>query len=297
MRNEECRTTSFSSFSIQHSAFSIKTSMYNLRRFIIKHHFVILFILLEVISILLLANSQRFHRNRMVNTTNDVVGKIYEWGGAIGNYFRLNKANEQLAEENAMLRQRLSVVYDTTTCTYDISQGDTLYKYIPAQVVNNSTNQANNYIIINKGAVDGVERDMSVISTDGIVGVVTDVSRHYASIMSLLHSKSVVGVRIKESQELASVKWETNNYRYGMVEDIPTHILLQKGDTILTSSHSYIFPEDLMVGTVEEFYPTAVDALNRAKIRFATDFATLRHVYVIKDLHKPELDSLKARLK
>ena len=287
----------FSSFSIQHSAFSIKTTMYNLRRFIIKHHFVILFILHEVISVLLLANSQRFHRDRMVNTTNDVVGKIYEWSSEVGNYFRLNSANEQLAEENALLRQRLSVVYDTTTCTFDISEGDTLYKYIPAQVVNNSTNQANNYIIINKGKVDGIERDMGVISTDGIVGVVTDVSRHFASVMSLLHSKSVVGVRIKESQELASLKWETNNYRYGMVEDIPTHILLQKGDTILTSSHSYIFPEDLMVGTVEEFYPTAVDALNKAKVRFATDFATLRHVYVIRDLHKPELDSLKARLK
>ena len=298
MRNEECRnvTTSFSSFCIQHSAFSIKTTMYNLRRFIIKHHFVILFILLEVISVLLLANSQRFHRDRMVNTTNDVVGKIYEWSSEVGNYFRLNSANEQLAEENALLRQRLSVVYDTTTCTFDISEGDTLYKYIPAQVVNNSTNQVNNYIIINKGKVDGIERDMGVISTDGIVGVVTDVSRHFASVMSLLHSKSVVGVRIKESQELASLKWETNNYRYGMVEDIPTHILLQKGDTILTSSHSYIFPEDLMVGTVEEFYPTAVDALNKAKVRFATDFATLRHVYVIRDLHKPELDSLKARL-
>lgn len=269
--------------------------MYNLRRFILKHHFVILFILLEVISILLLANSQRFHRNRMVNTTNDVVGKIYEWGSEVGNYFRLNTANEQLAEENAMLRQRLSVVYDIDTSTYDINEGDTLYKYIPAQVVNNSTNQANNYIIINKGKMDGIERDMSVISTDGIVGVVTDVSRHYASVMSLLHSKSVVGVRIKQSQELASLKWGTNNYRYGMVEDIPTHILLQQGDTILTSSHSFIFPADLMVGTVEEFYPTAIDALNKAKIRFATDFATLRHVYVIKDLHKPELDSLKAK--
>ena len=232
--------------------------MYNLRRFILKHHFVILFILLEVISILLLANSQRFHRNRLVNTTNDVVGKIYEWGSEVGNYFRLNTTNEQLAEENAMLRQQLSVVYDTTTCTYDITQGDTLYKYIPAQVVNNSTNQA--------------------------------------SIMSLLHSESVVGVRFKNNQEIAGVKWETNNYRYGMVEDIPTHIVLQKGDTVLTSSHSHIFPEDLMVGTVEEFYPTAVDALSKAKIRYATDFATLRHVYVIKDLHKPELDSLKAKL-
>ena len=269
--------------------------MYNLRRFIIKHHFVILFILLEVISILLLANSQRFHRNRMVNTTNDVVGKIYEWSSSVGNYFRLNSANEQLAEENAMLRQQLSVVYDTTTCVYDIDKGDTLYQYIPAQVVNNSTNQANNYIIINKGASDGIRPDMSVISSDGIVGVVTDVSRHYASIMSLLHSKSVVGVRFKNNQEIARVIWETNNYHYGMVEDIPTHIVLQKGDTILTSSHSNIFPEDLMVGTVEEFYPTAVDALNKAKIRYATDFSTLRHVYVIKDLHKPEVDSLIAR--
>ncbi len=298
MLNEECRntTTSFSSFCIQHSAFSIKTTMYNLRRFILKHHFVILFILLEVISVLLLARSQNFHRNRMISSSNYMVGKVYEWSSEIGNYFRLNTANEQLAEENAQLRMQLSIVYDTSTCHYDIDHGDTLYKYIPAQVVNNSTNQVNNYIIINKGAVDGIERDMSVISTDGIVGVVTDVSRHYASIMSLLHSKSIVGVRFKTNQEIAGLKWETNNYRYGMVEDIPTHIVLQKGDTVLTSSHSYIFPKDLMVGTVEEFYPTAVDALSKAKIQFATDFATLRHVYVIKDLHKPELDSLKARL-
>ena len=282
-----------SAFNIQHSALD---NMYNLRRFILKHHFVILFILLEVISVLLLARSQNFHRNRMISSSNYIVGKVYEWSSEIGNYFRLNTANEQLAEENAQLRMQLSIVYDTSTCHYDIDHGDTLYKYIPAQVVNNSTNQVNNYIIINKGAVDGIERDMSVISTDGIVGVVTDVSRHYASIMSLLHSKSIVGVRFKTNQEIAGLKWETNNYRYGMVEDIPTHIVLQKGDTVLTSSHSYIFPKDLMVGTVEEFYPTAVDALSKAKIQFATDFATLRHVYVIKDLHKPELDSLKARL-
>ena len=249
----------------------------------------------EVISILLLARSQNFHRNSLVNTSNAVVGKIYEWSSDVGNYFHLNTANEQLAEENAMLRRQLSIVYDTVSSIFDVNEGDTLYEYIPAQVVNNSTNQVNNYIIINKGAKDGIERDMSVISTDGIVGVVTDVSRHYASIMSLLHSKSVVGVRFKSNQEIAGLKWQTNDYRYGIVEDIPTHIVLQKGDTIVTSSHSYIFPEDLMVGTVEEFYPTAVDALNKAKIRFATDFSTLRHVYIIKDLHKPEIDSLKAK--
>ena len=105
--------------------------MYNLQRFILKHHFVILFILLEVISILLLARSQNFHRNSLVNTSNAVVGKIYEWSSDVGNYFRLNTANEQLAEENAMLRQQLSIVYDTASCVYDVNEGDTLYKYIP----------------------------------------------------------------------------------------------------------------------------------------------------------------------
>lgn len=268
--------------------------MYNLWRFILKHHFVILFILLEVISILLLARSQNFHRNRVVNTTNDAVGKVYEWSSEVSNYFRLNKTNRQLAEENAWLREQLSVITDTTMTTYDIVDRDTLYEFIPARVVNNSVGQVNNYIIIDKGKVDGIERDMGVISPEGIVGVVADVSRHYASILSLLHSNSTVGVRFKNNQELGSLKWKTNDYRFGMVEDIPTHVILHEGDTVLTSSYSLLFPEDLMVGTVEDPNTGLNGALNTAKIRFATDFATLRHVYVIRNLHKPELDSLKA---
>jgi rod shape-determining protein MreC len=268
--------------------------MYNLRRFILKHHFVILFILLEVISILLLARSQNFHRNRLVSSTNDVVGTIYKWGSDVGGYFRLGKTNEQLAEENALLRKQLSVVADTSTILYSTLESDTIYEYIPARVVNNSISQANNYIIINKGRLDGIERDMGVVSSEGIVGVVTDVSRHYASVMSLLHSKSFVGVRFKNNQQIASLRWNTNNYRYGMVEDIPTHVVLQKGDTVLTSSYSFIFPEDMMVGTVEDPLAASSDALNKAKIRFATDFARLRHVYVIKNLYKAELDSLQA---
>lgn len=268
--------------------------MYNLRRFILKHNFTLLFILIEVICVLLLARSQSYHRNRLVNTTNDVVGKLYGWGSDVGEYFRLGKVNRQLAEENARLREQLAMTHDTTQTRYDVREGDTIYKYIPAQVVNSSTNQTNNYILIDRGATDGISRDMAVVSSEGVVGVVTDVSRHYATVLSLLHSKSFVGVRFKNNQQLGSLRWNTNNYRYGMVEDIPTHVELQKGDTVLTSSFSLIFPEDLMVGTVEELHSSSTGMLNKARIAFATDFATLRHVYVIQNLYKPELDSLKA---
>ena len=271
--------------------------MYNLRRFIIKNHFVILFILLEVISLLLLARSQNFQKQRVISTTNDAVGKIYEWSSEVGNYFHLGRTNEQLAEENAWLRQQLSIVIDTATVKYDISKRDTLYEFIPAQVVNSSINQRNNYIVINKGQADGIRPDMTVISSEGLVGVVADVSRHYASVISLLHSNSIIGVRFKDNQEIGSLVWGTNNYRYGTVKDIATHISLQPGDTVLTNSWSYIIPEDLMVGIVEELHVSSKGDLNSAKISFATDFATLRHVYVINNLHKAELDSLRANFK
>ncbi len=271
--------------------------MYNLIRFIQKHHFVILFILLEVICIVLLSRSQNYHKQVVFNTTNDAVGKVYEWGNDIGNYFHLKRTNQQLAEENAMLRQQLSVVTDTTTSTYDIQGRDTIYEYIPARIVNNSITNVNNYMIIDKGRVDGIEEDMCVISSDGIVGVVADVSTHYATIISLLHTSSAIGVRFLNNQELGTLKWGTNNYRYGMVEDIPTHIVLQPGDTVVTGPYSLIFPEDLMVGTVEELLQSPTGDLNHARIKFATNFATLRQVYVVRNLYKNELDELKSNFK
>lgn len=266
--------------------------MYNLIRFIQKHLFVILFLVLEVLCIVMLTSTQSFHRQKRINTTNDIVGKIYETGNDIGDYFRLGKINRQLAEENAMLRKELAVVTDTTQAYQEFISKDTIYEFIPARVVNNTVNRPNNYILIDKGKADGIEKDMGVISTDGIVGIVTDVSQHYASIMSLLHSYSTISVRFKNNEHLANLHWGTTNYRYGIIDDIPTHLLLQKGDTVVTSSYSFIFPENLMAGTVMELIESPSGTLNKAKIQYATDFSSLKNVYVIHHTNKAELDSL-----
>lgn len=266
--------------------------MYNLIRFIQKHHFVLLFLVLEVLCIVFMTLTQNFHRQKRINTTNDIVGRIYETGTNVGDYFRLGKINRELAEENALLRRQLAVTTDTTKSYLDTINADTIYEFIPARVVNNTVNRPNNYILINKGAADGIEKDMGVISSSGIVGIVADVSQHYASVMSLLHSYTTISVRFKDSGQLANLRWETTNYRYGMVDDIPTHLRLQKGDTIVTSSYSFIFPENLMAGTVMELIPSPSGTLNKAKVKFATDFSTLKNVYVIHRTNKAELDSL-----
>ena len=267
--------------------------MYNLIRFIQKHHFVLLFLVLEVLCILMLTYSQNFHRQKRINTTNDIVGRIYETGTSIGDYFRLGKINTELAEENAMLRRQLSVVTDTLTGFIEEVNADTIYEFIPARVVNNTVNRPNNYIMINKGSADGIEKDMGVISSDGIVGIVSDVSLHYASVMSLLHSYATISVRLKNNDDqLATLRWENTNYRYGYIDGIPTHLKLHQGDTVVTNSYSYIFPENLMAGTVMELDPSPSGTLNRARIRFSTDFSSLKNVYVIHHTNKAELDAL-----
>lgn len=267
--------------------------MYNLLRFIQKHHFVILFLVLEVLCIVFLTLTQGYHRQKRINTTNDIVGGVYETGTHIGDYFRLGKINRELAEENALLRHQLSAVVDTTEGYQQVVNADTVYNFIPARVINSTVNRPNNYILIDKGSLDGIQKDMGVVSTEGIVGIVADVSPHYASVMSLLHSYSNISVRFKNDEEqIATLRWESTNHRYGYVDGIPTHLRPRPGDTIVTSSYSYIFPEDLPAGTVVELIPSPSGTLNKAKIKYATNFAALKTVYVIQHTNLREIDSL-----
>ena len=267
--------------------------MYNLLRFIQKHHFVILFLVLEVLCIVFLTLTQGYHRQKRINTTNDIVGGVYETGTHIGDYFRLGKINRELAEENALLRHQLSAVVDTTEGYQQVVNADTVYNFIPARVINSTVNRPNNYILIDKGSLDGIEKDMGVVSTEGIVGIVADVSPHYASVMSLLHSYSNISVRFKNAEEqIATLRWESTNHRYGYVDGIPTHLRPRPGDTIVTSSYSYIFPEDLPAGTGVELIPSPSGTLNKAKIKYATNFAALKTVYVIQHTNLREIDSL-----
>ena len=255
--------------------------MYSLLRFIQKHHFVILFLVLEVLCVWLLTLTQGYHRQKRINTTNEIVGGVYETGTHIGDYFRLGKINRELAEENALLRRTLAATVDTTSGFQKVVNADTVYNFIPARVINSTVNRPNNYILIDKG------------SADGIVGIVADVSSHYASVMSLLHSYSTISVRFKNDEEqIATLRWENTNHRYGYVDGIPTHLKPKAGDTIVTSSYSFIFPENLMAGTVVELIKSPSGTLNKAKIKYSTNFAALKNVYVIQHTNLQELDSL-----
>ena len=262
--------------------------MYNLFIFIKKYSAAIVFILLEILCIILVVQSLPYHNRKMVSVSNSISGGIHKTTSNWNDYLHLKSENELLAEQNALLLSRLGC----DEVEADTAYYDDRFTYIPAHVVDNSIYETNNYIVIDKGSIDGIEPDMGVICGEGVVGKVLNVSKHYASIMSMLNTKTIVSCRFVDNQYVANVVWDNEYYRYGLVKDIPSHLVINVGDTLVTSGFSNSFPADIMVGTIEENLDDENGMFSTAKLKFSTNFSTLRHVYVVKNNFKAEIDSL-----
>lgn len=264
--------------------------MQSLLAFLRKHQFFTLFILLEFLSFFLLSNSYSYHKSLQFNTVNDLSGNLFSNFNSIESYFLLKKENRKLLTENALLQNKLKSSFLTTDTAFAYS--DSLYNYISAKVVSNSVNQQNNFMLVNKGTVHGIEKEMGVISGNGIAGIVIGTSKHYSRVMSVLHQNTRISGRIKKNNQLVNVVWDGKNYMQGLVNDIPSHILLMPGDTIVSSGNSLIFPEGIVIGTIVDQTIAENKNLGEATLTFITDFNSLQHVYLIKNNMKTEQDSL-----
>ena len=269
--------------------------MEKLRDFIKKYSHVLVFILLEILAVLLIAQNSLYQRSRLVRWGNSVAGLWHSGVSSVTGYFGLKAENEHLAAENAALRAELASSYISyNDSVFEIN--DTIYKqrytYTDAQVIKNSYNEAKNYMMINKGSAQGVKVDMAVISPQGIVGVVVNCTRNFATIMPVLHTDSRNSVKLKRTNSTGSLIWEGGDYRYATVVDIPNTYPLHKNDTIVTSGLANDFPEGIAVGYIEDFTSVEGSGFRKIKVRLATDFNKLNHVYVVDNRFKTEQDSL-----
>ena len=270
--------------------------MRNLVLFFTKNYFIFLFLFLESVAIFLLIQNNNYQRASFINSSNAISGTIYETYTGFTEYFSLKNSNKQLAEENAKLRNLLKSSYANYLVTPELVKDSALkqqYSYIVAKVVNNSTNRKDNYLTLNRGSEQGIKKGMAVICGQGVVGIVKEVSANFSSVMSVLHSKVTVPASIKKYGETGLLIWgETNDYRFGEMKNIPSHLKLLKGDTILTSSYSSIFPAGILVGTIEQVTQITGNTFNNLKIRLSVDFGKISYVYIVNNVLKEEQENL-----
>ena len=155
------------------------------------------------------------------------------------------------------------------------------FEFIPARVINNSVNKQANYITLDKGSLSGVQPDMGVVSPDGIVGVVKSVSSHYATVIPVLNVKLQVSVMHKNSGYFCSLIWDGRKYSEAIVREIPEHVDIGVGDTIMTSGYSALFPAGVNVGTILEVNEPRGGGFKNLRLGLSTDFKKLSRVYII----------------
>ncbi len=269
--------------------------MKNLFAFFIKHNFIFIFLLLQVVCIWLMVHHQGFQGSHVLNSSNLAVANVYETAANTKEYFSLKKENDKLALENSVLRNFLKSNYSVLPLT-EFRRNDTLYKqqysYLSAKVVNSSVNKRRNFLTLNVGSAQGVAQDMAVMSSDGIVGIVTNASANFSSVMSILHKDTRVNCQLKKDGSYGPLIWDGADYRYCLLTDIPTHAKIKAGDSVITSELSGIFPEGIMVGTIDSYERRHNEDFYTAKVRLSADLKKVNHVYVIKNKFKAERDSL-----
>ncbi len=245
--------------------------MRNLLRFLIRYYPLILFLVFEILAIIFISRSSSFHSARIYKVKHVILGGINRKYDNISTYLSL--AKESYFNPSNRFRP------DTSD--------DKKFVFIGARVINNSTNKQYNFLILNKGKKQGIEPEMAVISDHGIVGMVKETTDNFSSVISVLNREFFPNAMIKRNRYFGYIEWPGRRYDKVVLKEIPLHVNVRIGDTIITSGHSAIFPEGILVGTVESFKPEE-GIFYEITVKLSTDYKNLTDVILIKNLMKEE---------
>jgi rod shape-determining protein MreC len=273
--------------------------MRNLLRIIINNQFLLLFLIFEIISISFVVHNNNYHQGRYFSASQNIHGYFSRKKEKMLQYLSLREINLQLADENARLKNELEQLRQTPPTKISIVKDTAhkqMYSYITARVVNNSVNKQYNYLMVDKGSLDSIKPEMAVISPNGVVGIVESVTDRYALIISLLNRNLKVSAKIKKNNYFGAFEWSGTSYKRGLLTDIPLHVQLAKGDTIITSGFSSTFPEGIMLGYISDFSNPGGNFYD-IDLDISNDFKNLSYVYIVTSFRKEEQKQLELKAK
>ncbi len=169
--------------------------------------------------------------------------------------------NQRLKEENDILNERLldyytiKEEYEQLSEIVGLKEENPDYEFSnPCSIIGRVTNDPYNGFIINKGSYDGIEMYDPVITSAGLVGVITEVAGTYSRVQTILSPSLPIGVYSVETKDTGVVQ---GNVQYVELGQCKMHYIdkdaeIAVGNLIVTSGGSGIFPSGRLVGKVVE---------------------------------------------
>lgn len=276
--------------------------MRNVFLFLRRYSVFIIFLVMQVIGLSMLFSGNRFHSSVMGMVSNEVAGGINKRIDRAEEFLSLREQNRMLTEQNAKLLSLLpngSLLPDsaieivTDTFRLDSIKQYRQYQYLSAKVISNSVFLQQNYMVLHRGSDQGISPNMAVVAVDGIVGTVVQVSQNMALVMSLLNRQSKVIATLKKGSGLGEVSWDGKDPNYLVLSKIPKTIVVEKGDTIVTSPYSDKFPPGLPIGVVDEVEQDQETNTYILLVKTAVNFYNIQHAYAVKNKLDSEMEELK----
>ncbi|KYP14168.1 rod shape-determining protein MreC [Flavihumibacter sp. CACIAM 22H1] len=266
--------------------------MRNIFLFIRRYFNFLSFLALQALALSFLFRYNKFHEAAFASVANEVTGRINGQYNTVEYYFKLKKANENLVKENLALRDLLRSNYQqpdsSKRLVVDSIRVDSLkpfqkYIYRDAKVVGSFVTTQTNFITIHRGSSQGIQPDMAVIGPGGVVGRVVNTSPNFSTVMTMISRVFKVDGKLKNTGERGSISWDGQNPRLVQMRNIPKSVPVQKGDSVLTSELSSIFPPNILIGTVDSVLNDPSTNFYNLRLKTATNFSTVQFVYVVQN--------------
>ncbi len=295
--------------------------MYKLIEFIRSTYVVVLFVLLEAITIGRYARSTHYTRARLLAKATQVVGAGHEALAGVRSYFRLERENRELLEYAASLQERLAcyeasreasaqivpsvrAAADSTAADgadslrtrrleeVDPTLGDGQYRTMTAAVISNTINKSENFLILNRGIRDAVHREMAVLSPGGaIVGYVVDCTERYAIVLSILSSSFRTSGKLSDSGYFGQIYWDGADPHTVLLGDLSKYAEPQPGQEVVTTG-SLFFPDGIAIGRVIDARLDETGTTYTARVELAARLSGLSHVVLVENRDIDEIRQL-----
>ena len=261
---------------------------------IIRYKNLLLYLFCTFLSLYFSSVQSSFHQNQLKQSSLFLAGIIYQPYDQLKSYFDLVDENQRLIKENNSLRTLLLEKFDPLELNNNETRNQTDLNYwsLPAKIIRNSFNKSRNVLLIDKGEKEGVMDEMGVIGPKGIIGIINQTSRNFASVLSILNLDLKINAKFKGSNVFGSLHWVGGGPIEMQLEDISVINPVKVGDTILTGGMSSYFPEGIPIGSVSSFTLPKNGGYYQIKVKLFTNMTDLNDVYVIGNKNREEIKTL-----
>ena len=153
-----------------------------------------------------------------------------------------------------------------------------IFDAIPAHVVFNTAHKSNNVFIINKGLNHGVRKNMGVISSQGIAGIVLSSNQKFSAVMSLLNTNMKVTPHINGQEYFTEMIWDNTKLNRLTINGINKLEQINIDDEVSTGNSSLLFPKGIPIGHISKINIMPKSQYFEIELKTATNSVSYTHL-------------------